>query len=130
VLAGSLQEIPNIKPPSVHVRALGDAKNKALRNYEMNIYFCWENSPSIVEAMKEVGENDWRVVYGFAFGSGGRLYGHVWVSKGDQHFDATWSKYDRALDDCRYFSLTDKHASVDSFKALKELGAEWNLDFE
>lgn len=61
----------------------------------------------LVEAMQ--GEEGWAVVGGFAVGPTPRYpTGHVWVRKGDAHFDPTWSRrltYIVPIAEYRYFAL-------------------------
>jgi ribosomal protein S18 acetylase RimI-like enzyme len=130
VKAGDLLQVFDVKPPSDLVRSLGDAEKRLVHSYPMNSNFCYENGAFVVTAMRKTGEQEWQVVYGFAYWNDDRLCAHVWAKKGAQHFDPTWSMSARPmLSGFRYFALTEKHADVDSFTALKELGGKWTLDF-
>jgi hypothetical protein len=52
---------------------------------------CEANARAIIEAMQD--EEGWAVVGGFAIGeSPDYPTQHVWVRKGDTHFDPTWSR--------------------------------------
>lgn len=99
-----LEEKGSIIRVNVHrlpdpVKEYGDKRydtiiNKPLCNLKGMIgNDCSRNSICVVEAMHENGEDDWYVVPGFAFTpeSGQYPLAHVWVRKGDMHYDPTWS---------------------------------------
>lgn len=79
---------PTIPSSEIFIRA--DAYKREIYGKTMHPRTCEPNARALVEAMP-AGEG-WAVVGGFAVGPSPEYpTRHVWVRKGDAHFDPTWS---------------------------------------
>jgi hypothetical protein len=89
VKTGKLISItPTILSPEIFMK--GDAYKRKICGKPMHPWTCEANARALVEAMQ--AEEGWAVVGGFALGPN-PVYPtkHVWVRKGNAHFDPTWS---------------------------------------
>ena len=129
--AGSIEQIARVEAPSAQAQKLADAKSKVLYDYGVNSgingHLCYENAPSLVEAMKDAGEIGWEVVYGLARNNLGDLAWHVWTKRGDQHFDPSWSYLGLPLDRCSYYALTAKHPVKTHLELMNLYDWVWKL---
>jgi hypothetical protein len=90
----------------------------------MTAWFCYENAPALVEAMREAAESDWHIVYGVGIGYDPVApHAHVWVRKGTRHFDPTWGQPER----CRYYALSERHAAVNTLADVGKLMDRWRI---
>ena len=159
---GLLEQV-SVRVPSDEVFTVGDKRTEQEGGKRMTFGTCTGNSVCVVKGMEDKGESDWQVVGGFAFfcqspelGDNGPVdsppivvkHGlrlHVWVKKGDTHFDPTWSRHGNDRQDISpnsYFALTDQNevtrlAQVDSgllevergiLYHLEGLAEEWDLE--
>lgn len=75
---------------SSEIFMMGDAYKREVYRVPMHPRTCEPNARALVEAMQ--AEEGWAVVGGFAVGPIPEYpTSHVWVRKGDTHFDPTWS---------------------------------------
>lgn len=129
-----------MKIPPPEVFEVGDT----WKEKPMNASTCEANSRWIVEGMSARGESDWHIVGGFAFPlfpkwvrgteddpPDNRPRIHVWVRRGDVHFDPTWARYAGKILDIsqnRYFALVGVSLEDDGLEHLKRLADGWNLE--
>ena len=148
--------------PSSEVFTIGDERTQQEGGKCMTFYTCAGNSVCVVKGMEDKGESGWGVVGGFAFFCQipkindnnpvdsppipveHGLRWHVWVKKGDIHFDPTWSRFGDSKQDIapnRYFALTDQHVMTRLMRAdgrlseveggirdyLENLAEKWSL---
>jgi hypothetical protein len=125
--AGDIEQIARVEAPSAQTQNLADAKSKALYNHGINGRLCYENAPSLVEAMKDANHIGWEVVYGIARNHLGDLAWHVWAKRAERHFDPTWSHLALPLDKCSYYALTAKHPVKSHQELLNLYDRVWNL---
>ena len=127
---GLLEQV-SVSVPSDEVFIIGDERTQQEGGQGMTFGTCAGNSVCVVKGMEDKGESGWEVVGGFAFfrqtpekirddkDPAGLppthvehgLGRHVWVKKGERHFDPTWSRYYDARQDIspnRYCALTDQ----------------------
>jgi hypothetical protein len=79
---------PTTLPSEIFLK--GDAYKRETYGVPMHPRTCEPNARALVEAMQ--AEEGWAVVGGFAVGPTPEYpTRHVWVRKGDAHFDPTWS---------------------------------------
>ena len=125
---GLLEQV-SVGVPSDEVFTIGDERTQQEGGQCMTFGTCGGNSVCVVKGMEERGESGWEVVGGFAFFCQTPetsdnapadsppipvehgLRWHVWVKKGERHFDPTWSRfgdYRQDISPNRYFALTDQ----------------------
>lgn len=129
---GLLEQV-SVSMPSDEVFTIGDERKQQEGGKRMTFGLrgqCASNSVCVVKGMGDKGESGWEVVGGFALFRQTPeisddtdpvgippipiehgLLCHVWIKKGDTHFDPTWSRYYDAMQDIspnRYFALTDQ----------------------
>ena len=158
---GFLEQV-RVRVPADEVFAIGDERTQQEGGQCMTSGTCAGNSVCVVKGMEERDESGWEVVGGFAFfcqapeiGDNDpadspsspiepRLRWHVWVKKGDTHFDPTWSRFNDERQDIspnRYFALTDQRVMTRLMRAkgglqevergirdyLEDLAEKWGL---
>ena len=144
VESGRLIQV-SVKIPPPGIFEVGDAWGEKTYGGSMCAFTCEANSRWIVEGMNARGELDWHIVGGFAFPvfpkwalgpeddpSDNRPRIHVWVRRGDVHFDPTWSRSVGKILDIsqnRYFALANNIPLEDNgLEHLKRLADGWNLE--
>ncbi len=82
--------------------------------------------------MEGLGELDWAIVGGFAFGRNWQFpVAHGWVRKGEGHFAPSWSRMGEqivSVEHFRYFAVAEPLPLAGGLEHLKKLAAEWHLE--
>jgi hypothetical protein len=116
--------------PDVRVLELGTAESRRRFKTDMGGFTCGDNSMCVVDAMLAAGEAGWRVVPGFAVGGNCDLpSAHVWVAKGDRHFDPTWIRWGWDPSRLEYFEVMDWGTMIeeDPLRRIQKLATIWRI---
>ena len=123
-----LSVTPAIPSPEMFVK--GDARKMEICGRPLHPWTCEINARALVEAMQD--EEGWAVVGGFAIGPTPKYpVRHVWVRKGNDHFDPTWSRrltYIVPIAEYRYFALPGIFPDRDGLDYLTQQAAALGID--